>query len=156
MDDDLALMAIAMAPSAEEWRLEPDLQGAAVRQTQQWLREKLAARVDAARMADLELIVEELLTNMARAAKGRGPVRASVRCTLAPHEITLLFRDDASPFDPLAQATPRLADDVEDRTVGGLGIHIVRELADHIRYQREQGENVLEIRLNRITATEGS
>ena len=70
MDDDLALMAIAMSPSAEEWHLEPDLQGAAVLQTQQWLGEKLAARVDAARMADLELIVEELLTNVARAAQG--------------------------------------------------------------------------------------
>ena len=42
------------------------------------------------------------------------------------------------------------------RTVGGLGIHIVRELADHIRYERKHGENVLEVRLNRITATEGS
>ncbi len=156
VDDDLALMAIAMSPSAEEWRLEPDLQGAAVRQTRQWLGEKLAARVDAARMAELELIAEELLTNVARAAQGRGPVRASVQCTLAPHEITLVFRDDAAPFDPLARATPQLADEVEGRTVGGLGIHLVRELADHIRYERIHGENVLEIRLNRITATEGS
>jgi anti-sigma regulatory factor (Ser/Thr protein kinase) len=156
VDDDLALMAIAMSPSAEEWLLEPDLEGAAVRQTQQWLGEKLAARIDAARMADLELIAEELLSNVARAAQGRGPVRASVQCTLAPDEITLVFRDDAAPFDPLARAAPRLADEVEGRTVGGLGIHIVRELADHIRYERKHGENVLEIRLNRITATEGS
>jgi len=35
--------------------------------------------------------------------------------------------------------------------VGGLGIHLVREIANDVRYTRERGENVLEVRLNRKT-----
>ena len=41
--------------------------------------------------------------------------------------------------------------DIHARSVGGLGIHLVREIANDVRYTREPGENVLEVRLNRKT-----
>jgi sigma-B regulation protein RsbU (phosphoserine phosphatase) len=146
VEDDLTLMAITFAPGREQWRFEPDLAGAGIEQAQQWLREILAARVAAGRIGEAELIAEELLTNVARAATG-DRVRASVQCTLAVDHVALTFRDDGAPFDPLARATPELGDDAGSRTVGGLGIHIVRELADDIRYSREGGENVLVVHL---------
>jgi len=149
VEDDLTLLAISRAP--DSWRIEPDLAGDGVARTQAWLREILAAHgVAAARVGEAELIAEELLTNVARAAHG-GAVRASVHCALTNADIVLVFRDDGAAFDPLAQATPPLGDDIEARSVGGLGIHLVRELARDIHYTRENGENVLEVRLSRMT-----
>ena len=147
VDDDLTLMAIGLA-SRERREFAPDLARDGVRQAMAWLRDMLAGVLDPARVSEAELIAEELLTNVSRAAQGRG-VRATVECRIGVREVMLVFRDDGAPFDPLAQAAPRLDDDIEVRDVGGLGIHIVRELADHVGYSRENGENVLEIRLNR-------
>jgi sigma-B regulation protein RsbU (phosphoserine phosphatase) len=155
VEDDLTLMAITLSAAGHEWRLEPELTGAGIRRAQQWLHEILADQVDAARIGEVELIAEELLTNTARAAAGRR-VRASVQCALTNHQVTLIFRDDGAPFDPLARAAPELGDDPALRSVGGLGIHLVRELADDIRYTRVDDENVLEIHLARHGAMESA
>lgn len=151
VDDDLTLMAISRTHPAQRHRFEPDLAHDGVRQALAWLRAVLATQVDAARITDAELIAEELLTNLARVARERPPLRVSVECALAGAQIQLVFRDDAAPFDPLAQAAPRLDDDIHARGVGGLGIHLVREIANDVRYTRERGGNVLEVRLNRKT-----
>ena len=155
VEDDLTLMAITLTPQLGSWRLEPDLAADGVRHCQAWLREQLAAHVDAARLTDVELIAEELLTNIARAAQGRR-IRASVQCSLTAQDIGLVFRDDGAPFDPLAREAPELGADAALRGVGGLGIHIVRELADDIRYIRDDEENILEIHLARPSATESA
>ncbi len=147
IEDDLTLMAIARVPG--RWQFHPDLARDGVAAAQGWLRGILGANgVDAARIGECELIAEELLTNVARAAQG-GAVRATVECSLTPREIALVFRDDATPFDPLQQPAPELGGDVESLRVGGLGIHLVRELATSVLHRRENDENVLEVRLNR-------
>jgi sigma-B regulation protein RsbU (phosphoserine phosphatase) len=155
VEDDLTLMAITLTPPLGQWQFEPDLAGDGVRQCQAWLRECLAAHLDVARLNDIELIAEELLTNSARAAEGRH-IRASVQCSLTAQDIALVFRDDGVPFDPLARAAPELGADAALRSLGGLGIHLVRELADDIRYIRDNEENVLEIHLARQSATESA
>lgn len=155
VEDDLALMAVTLAPPTPGWRFEPDLGGSGVRHCQEWLRGILAAQVDAARINDVELIAEELLTNIERAARGRR-MHVEVTCSLTARHIALVFRDDGAPFDPLARDAPELGEDAGSRSVGGLGIHIVRELADDIRYTRVGHENVLEIQLARSSATESA
>lgn len=55
------------------------------------------------------------------------------------------FRDTGKPFDPLAQPPPDLDADILDRPIGGLGLHLVRELAETISYRREEPYNVLRI-----------
>ncbi len=51
----------------------------------------------------------------------------------APH-LTIEFIDDGDPFDPLAAPPPDLEAPLEERDLGGLGVHIVRSLADEVRY----------------------
>jgi sigma-B regulation protein RsbU (phosphoserine phosphatase) len=70
--------------------------------------------------------------------------------------IALVFSDDGKPFDPLARDAPDLSADAAGRAIGGLGIHIVRELADAAHYSYRDGRNVLEIRLRRTTSTQGA
>ena len=51
--------------------------------------------------------------------------------------------DDAPPFDPLSLAAPDLAAGLDERSMGGLGIHLVRELVDEVSYRRVDGRNEL-------------
>lgn len=51
--------------------------------------------------------------------------------------------DDGPPFDPTAAAAPDTALPVEDRDIGGLGIHLVRKLSDEVAYERRADRNRL-------------
>ena len=58
--------------------------------------------------------------------------------------ITIEIEDDGNAFDPLQDAPePDLDAEVEDRTVGGLGIYLVRTMMDEVRYERQQNKNCL-------------
>ena len=58
--------------------------------------------------------------------------------------ITIEIEDDGHAFNPLSDAPePDLDAEVEDRTVGGLGIHLVRTMMDEVHYQRQQNKNRL-------------
>ncbi len=58
--------------------------------------------------------------------------------------ITIEIEDDGYAFNPLVDAPePDLNAAVEDRTVGGLGIHLVRSMMDEVHYQRQQDKNCL-------------
>jgi anti-sigma regulatory factor (Ser/Thr protein kinase) len=93
-----------------------------------------------------------LLTNVVKAARQAGTaVQLSLACELTPDGIVITVRDDGPPFDPLARASPDLQADIAGREVGGLGIHLVRELAGACRYERSSGSNILEVRLPRPT-----
>jgi len=78
-----------------------------------------------------------------------GPAQLSLECALTPTQIVLTVADDGPQFDPLAHDVPELERAIDEREIGGLGILLVRELADRCRYARVDGRNVMEIRLHR-------
>ena len=158
--DDVTVLAVCFSPptveaqrieEGERWRIAATSSSAGVRQVQRWLVNILVAReIPAELIGDVELIAEEILTNIVREnTTPQSEVSVWVECALNRDEITLTFRDDGKPFDPLARAAPNLSEDAADRGVGGLGIHIVRELADVASYVRLDEQNFLNIRLSR-------
>jgi sigma-B regulation protein RsbU (phosphoserine phosphatase) len=164
--DDLTVMAVSLNPpgittrrdaDGAHWIIVPEVSSAGIRQAQHWLHGILAARaIDPGRIGDVELIAEELLTNVVRAAEAHeADVQVSIACSLTPGEIVLVVRDDAAAFDPLARESPNLDADISDREIGGLGILLVKRLADSCRYSRVDGCNVLEIRLGRRPDSNG-
>jgi anti-anti-sigma factor len=66
-----------------------------------------------------------------------------VRLALADGQWTIEVEDDGRPFDPLDVPTPDLAQPLEERSVGGLGIHLVRNMMDGMEYRRDGGKNRL-------------
>jgi sigma-B regulation protein RsbU (phosphoserine phosphatase) len=66
-----------------------------------------------------------------------------VRMELAGERLIVTITDDGVPFNPLSVATPRTDLALEDREVGGMGIHLVRNLVDDVSYQRRIDRNVL-------------
>ena len=58
-------------------------------------------------------------------------------------EVVVEVGDDGLAFDPTAAAAPDTAAALEDRTVGGLGLHLVAKLMDQVAYERRAGRNHL-------------
>ncbi|MEI6577318.1 MAG: ATP-binding protein [Bacteroidota bacterium] len=60
-------------------------------------------------------------------------------------DLYVQITDDAKAFDPLNASEPDLDLKVEDRQIGGLGIHFVKTLMDEVSYERKDGKNVLSL-----------
>ncbi|WP_028587397.1 ATP-binding protein [Desulfocurvus vexinensis] len=103
------------------------------------------AALPADREGKLELILEELLVNVARYAYPDGQGEVELCCGADPGRFVLVIRDWGPPFDPLAACTPDLDAGVDERPIGGLGIFFVRQMADGLAYRREDGANELTI-----------
>lgn len=98
--------------------------------------------------ADLELVFEEVLVNVVMHAyrATEGPIDISVE--RASNAMTLTVRDDGPPFDPLAEPTRDLGLALAQQPIGGLGIHLVRNLCAEIRYSRQGNSNILTMKKN--------
>ena len=98
---------------------------------------------------DLRLIAEEVACNAVGhgAAGGNAdtPHAISIEIVRLEARVHVEFRDTGSAFDPLAHPCPALDDDILDRPIGGLGVHLVRELAESVSYAREGSHNVLRV-----------
>jgi anti-sigma regulatory factor (Ser/Thr protein kinase) len=70
--------------------------------------------------------------------------------TLSPGEVTLQVVDEGDPFDPLQAPAPDFSAPLEDRPKGGLGLHLLRELADRVAYERRGGRNRLTLVTHRV------
>jgi serine/threonine-protein kinase RsbW len=57
--------------------------------------------------------------------------------------VQLCVEDSAPPFNPLLAPEPDLTLPLDQRVPGGLGVHLVRKMMDHLAYQRAGGKNKL-------------
>ena len=57
--------------------------------------------------------------------------------------VTLEISDNGIPFDPLAKQDPDVTLSAEERSVGGLGIYMVKKMMDQVEYRYENGCNIL-------------
>jgi serine/threonine-protein kinase RsbW len=91
---------------------------------------------------DLTVAVEEAFTNIAQHSGGTAsPVE--LRVETGGGKVSVRLSDGGEPFDPLAAPEPDLVSGPEERPVGGLGIHLIRALVDHARYERADARNIL-------------
>ena len=95
----------------------------------------------------LLLVHDELASNVARHAAGAR--RMTVTCRIDARRKRLFYRleDDGEAFDLAAREAPDTAAALEDRTAGGLGIHLVRTLAEAFSWRRVGGKNRTEVEL---------
>jgi serine/threonine-protein kinase RsbW len=92
----------------------------------------------------LNLALDEILTNVISYAYGDGAAHdILVRLAVSAAEFTVAVEDDGRAFNPLDIAAPVLDAPLADRSIGGLGMYLVRQVVDRLEYRREQGKNVL-------------
>jgi len=57
--------------------------------------------------------------------------------------LTIILSDDGKPFDPTTREEPDINLPIEERPIGGLGIHLIKRLMDGITYTRKEDKNQL-------------
>jgi anti-sigma regulatory factor (Ser/Thr protein kinase) len=96
---------------------------------------------------EIRLVLEEIITNIiSYGYEDQAPHTIAVSIVNSDKDITLCVRDDARPFNLLEHPAPDLDIPLEERGIGGMGVHIVREIMDEIDYRREADENVVVMR----------
>lgn len=96
---------------------------------------------------ELNLVLEELFTNAVRHGGCEGMDQAAqIRLQSDPDGVSIEFADRGAAFDPLQAPPPDLEVDLAQRSVGGLGIHLVRQIMQELEYRRADGWNRLTMR----------
>ena len=109
-----------------------------------------AAGLTAADRDQLDLVLEELLVNVARYAYHPETGDVEVAYAIEPDgRLLVQVSDKGRIFNFLEKEEPDWRDKLEDLPVGGLGIFLVRHLVDSPSYRREQDCNVVSFRFPR-------
>ena len=91
----------------------------------------------------LSVVIEELAANVVMHGSA-GPGAASFVAVTVHQEgdaLVATIEDDGRAFDPLAQAAPDTDAALEDRDIGGLGVHFVQQMTRTLHYSRTDGRN---------------
>ena len=103
-----------------------------------------AAELDMSTTIKMNLAIEEAVVNVMSYAypndiKGAVDIDALV----TDDELKFVISDKGTPFDPTQQAEVDTSLSAEERTIGGLGIHLIRQIMDTIHYEHTDDRNVL-------------
>jgi serine/threonine-protein kinase RsbW len=92
------------------------------------------------------LAIEEMVTNILKYGyDDAGGHEILLRLEVCSGALHLVLEDDGHEFNPLNAPAPDLDCPVEERAIGGLGIHLIRQMAERLDYERRDGRNRLSI-----------
>lgn len=93
------------------------------------------------------LCLDEIFTNIVSYSYAdTQPHEIFLDLDATPAEVAAVIRDDGQAFDPLTEAPlPDLDAPIEERKIGGLGVHFLKTLMTRVAYRREGAWNVLEM-----------
>lgn len=98
----------------------------------------------------IAIAIDELFGNIAKYAYtpdvGKATVQFDVEKT--PLSVIITFIDGGKPFNPLEQADPDTQLSADQRSIGGLGIFLVKKTMSMVEYQYKDGQNILKIKKN--------
>ena len=99
----------------------------------------------------LELVMEEIFLNIVHHATPKTGTEIEVNCSRlgrgdAPSGMfCVTVQDWGPPFNPLEREDPVLEQDLNSRTIGGLGIYLITQMADHCAYARQDESNIFTV-----------
>ena len=102
------------------------------------------ANLDQGLAMSLNLALEEAVTNVIEYAYPEGSDGlVDIEAVIREGQLDFIISDSGKPFDPTAKPEVDITAGVEERPIGGLGIHLVRHIMDSVSYKREDGKNYL-------------
>ena len=103
--------------------------------------------VDMSIAMSLNLALEEAVVNVMEYAYPAGTKgNVNIEAKANDQRLKFVITDWGTPFDPTAKTEVDTTLSAEERPIGGLGIHLVRQIMDSINYERTDGKNVLTLR----------
>lgn len=105
-------------------------------------------QIDPSLLPSVNLALEEALANVIMYAYPEGTQgEVTLSAKVSDNVIRMEISDRGVPFNPLQQQEANLDVSLEERQIGGLGIHLIKEIMDEVEYAYEDGRNML--RMNR-------
>lgn len=118
--DELSSLYEKIDDLAEQWELSPGL------------------------AMNINLVIEEAVSNIIfYAYNDQSKHQIQIAVLLENGRITIKITDDGIPFNPLVQQQPDISLPAEERPVGGLGIFLISQIMDEMKYERIKNENIL-------------
>ena len=95
-------------------------------------------------LCEINLALEELFTNIISYGYSDDDEHR-IRFTLSYQNGTIIMEieDDGMPFNPIDAKEPDIKCPIEDRKIGGLGIHLTKKIMDEMTHRRRADKNVL-------------
>ena len=93
-----------------------------------------------------DLAIEELVVNIVRHGfkdQTKGAIYVETRSDGS--RLYIRISDNGIPFNPLERKPPDIEADITEREPGGLGIFMVKQVAEQIDYNRKEGRNTLDL-----------
>ena len=94
----------------------------------------------------LKVVADEIFSNIVYYS---GAKTAQVLFLDDSDRITLIFQDDGRPFNPMETEEPDTTVGVDERSIGGLGLFMVRKMAEEVRYEYASDRNQLTVVLSK-------
>ena len=141
--DDMTLMTIMKTNDIQPLTMHVENQIA------QWIKLKaafhnyaLCVGLDKRTIKKMEVALEEAVVNIVNYSQA---TEIELKIKNEELKIILILSDNGVAFDPTAQTPKEPVQGVADRQIGGLGISLIRQIADEMRYRRIDETNELTI-----------
>ena len=94
----------------------------------------------------MHVVIDELLMNIiSYAYLDDESHEICIKVELSADRLKVSMVDDGIPFNPLGIETPNTELSLEEREIGGLGIHLIRKMMDRVSYRRRIDKNVISV-----------
>jgi len=142
--DDITMLAIKMAPDDEKSDaidLIPNEETTALVEAfvEKFCEDK---NLSTKTFRKIMVIIDEIVSNIVYYS---GASKCSVKLVTRRDIVTMTIKDDGAYYNPLEKDDPDVTLTAEERKIGGLGIFMVKEMAEDVKYGRINGNNVLDI-----------
>jgi anti-sigma regulatory factor (Ser/Thr protein kinase) len=98
---------------------------------------------------EANLALDELFTNIiSYGFDDKNEHSITITIALENNDLVIHMEDDGIPFNPTQAETPDLECSIEECRIGGLGIHLAKNLMDEVCYQRCKDKNILTLKKN--------
>ena len=147
--DDLTMLFIhylgSAVPSTRHLGLHNDINQ--ISRLPKFVEDATAALKPDPQMLDkLNLALEEIVTNIILYAYPEGTEgTVDIDSSVDGRTLCFVISDSGTAFDPTAREEVDITTGVMERPIGGLGIHLVRQIMDSVSYERKDNKNILTI-----------
>lgn len=91
-------------------------------------------------IVSMNIALDEIFSNITYYSGAKYVV---AECGVIDGMAVLRLYDDGKPYDPTKAAEVDITETAEERKIGGLGIHMVKNMMDELEYAYEDGMNIL-------------
>lgn len=147
--DDITMLSVKFNSFQDDESIITQLDDESIRRVWNFINHQTKKADLSSKIANkAQIVVDEIYSNILLYS---GAKTAQVFCQIDSTQMTLTFKDDGVPFDPLDAQDPDVSIGLDEREPGGLGLLMVKKMASELSYTNEDGYNVVTVKIKLVT-----